>query len=147
MNVIQPDALAQILGGNPAEVAAQVDRLVASLQKLRVHMGTLMGETRPETVVSIVASQTGVSIEDILGRRRPERIVWPRHIAAWCLVEVLSLTLEQAGAALGGRDHGTAHNSKELVWQRMETDRKFRAQVESIRDLVKASGSPIGSTN
>lgn len=146
MNVIQADALTAILCGNPADIASKVDLLVGALQKLRVHLGALMGEARPETVVAIVAAQTGVSVEEIMGRRRPERIVWPRHIAAWCLVEVLALSLRDAGAALGGRDHGTMHNSKELVWERMEQDRKFRAQVEGIRDLVKAAGSPVTST-
>jgi hypothetical protein len=139
------EAFVRILGASPGTVAMEVDKLVESLQRLRVQLGALMGETPPETVLSVVASEMGVSVGEILGTRRPERIVWPRHIVAWCLIEIGGFSQEAAGVALGNRDHGTVRNSAKRVWDRMETDVRFRQRVESIRDKIKATGFSVAA--
>jgi len=132
------DPIVALLGREPAKLADEIDRLVDSLQRLRLSLGSAGGQASIGMVLGIVCRSFGVGEAALLGRSRQEQIAWPRHVAAWCLVQVIGLSLNAVGRAMD-RDHGSIHNSKEQVWARMDVDPLFRAQVERIRDEIKAN--------
>lgn len=61
-----------------------------------------------ERIIEIVASETGVTFEEMKEKHRARRKVEARMIAAYCIKLFLpDVTLKAIGQYLGGRDHST----------------------------------------
>lgn len=88
-------------------------------------------------IAARVASIFGIRYDDLFGKRRPEHIVWPRHIAMSLIYEICDESLSDVGTFFGGRDHGTVMHAIRNVKNRCEVDNRAKATVESIRALLK----------
>lgn len=75
---------------------------------------TLRGD-RVRIAIAACAIAAGMSSADLLSRKRTDKYVRPRQIAAWLLNQVIGLSLPATGNALAGRDHTTALHSVERV--------------------------------
>ncbi|MFN0067815.1 MAG: chromosomal replication initiator protein DnaA [Limisphaerales bacterium] len=82
-----------------------------------------------ESIQRSVAEHYELRLGDLLGRRRPEHIVFPRQVAMYLSREILGSTLNIIGEAFGGRDHGTVLHACRQVRDRMETDAQVRKVV------------------
>ena len=68
----------------------------------------------PDWIIHEVAQHFSLASSNIVGRRRPVRFVQARKIAVFIMRENLSMSLQDIGDALGGRDHTTImHAMKE----------------------------------
>jgi hypothetical protein len=99
-------------------VAAPLSRIaqaaeVATIGDLR-SPATLRGD-RVRIAIAACAKAAGMSSADILSRKRTDKYVLPRHVAAWLLNQVIGLSLAGTGTALAGRDHTTALHSVDRV--------------------------------
>lgn len=82
-----------------------------------------------ESIQRTVADYYELRLTDILGRRRPENIAFPRQVAMYLSREILGSSLSTIGDAFGGRDHGTVLHACRQVRDRMETDAQVRKVV------------------
>ena len=65
-------------------------------------------ETTVEFIQEAVAERFGISVEDINGRKRSKKIIYPRQIAMYLSRKLLKdKSLPELGVAFGGRDHTT----------------------------------------
>jgi chromosomal replication initiator protein len=64
-------------------------------------------------------------------------IVLPRQIAMFFAKELTSCSLYEIGSQLAFRDHATVISAVKTVSNLIQTDRKFRDDIEKIRKLLK----------
>ncbi len=76
-----------------------------------------------------VAEHFDLRISDMISKRRPENIAFPRQIAMFLARHMTESSLNTIGEAFGGRDHGTVLHACRLVKDRMEVDDHVRQVV------------------
>ncbi|MDF9826383.1 chromosomal replication initiator protein [Ereboglobus sp. PH5-5] len=70
---------------------------------------------------------------DMVSKRRPANIAFPRQIAMYLARQLTKHSLQEIGAAFGGRDHGTVIHACKTVENMMEQDPSARHSVEYLR--------------
>jgi chromosomal replication initiator protein len=79
-----------------------------------------------------VAQHFDLRLSDMISRRRPENIAFPRQIAMFLARQMTESSLHTIGEAFGGRDHGTVLHACRLVQDRMEIDAHVRQTVNNL---------------
>jgi chromosomal replication initiator protein len=69
---------------------------------------------------------------DMLSKRRPANIAFPRQIAMYLSRILTSHPLKEIGDAFGGRDHGTVIHACKTVENMMEQDETVRRNTEYL---------------
>ena len=105
-----------------------VDRVLASSAVRRPVPGR-------DLILKAVADFYHISLEDLTGTKRLQRIVVPRHVAMYLLREDGQLSLPQIGQTLN-RDHTTALHGVERIANQIETDETLRREVTAIRERL-----------
>ncbi len=85
-----------------------------------------------EVIIKRVADHFDLRVGDILGRRRPDSIAFPRQVAMFLARTLTESSLSTIGEAFGGRDHGTVLHACRAVTDRMETDSGVRKAVHQL---------------
>jgi chromosomal replication initiator protein len=79
-----------------------------------------------------VAEHFDLRLSDMVSKRRPENIAFPRQIAMFLARHLTESSLNTIGEAFGGRDHGTVLHACRLVKDRMEIDAHVRQVVSYL---------------
>lgn len=89
----------------------------------------------------------GIKREDILSKKRKEKIVRARQIIAYILREKFGVSFPTIGKKLGGRDHTTAIHSYNRVKKIIKKNKSLEKEIELICDSVnyKMSSPEIDS--
>lgn len=90
-------------------------------------------------IIQIVAEHFSISKEDIIGKKRDQKIAYPRHIAIYLIRNTLDTTLQNIGKHLGGRDHSTILNSISAIDKEISSN---NIDVISNIDIIKKKLSP-----
>jgi chromosomal replication initiator protein len=85
-----------------------------------------------ETIQKRVADHFDIRLGDMVSKRRPENIAFPRQIAMFLARQLTESSLNTIGEAFGGRDHGTVLHACRLVKGRMEVDAHVRQAVSYL---------------
>ncbi|MGE3312206.1 MAG: chromosomal replication initiator protein DnaA [Limisphaerales bacterium] len=85
-----------------------------------------------DVIIKRVADHFDLRVADILGRRRPDSIAFPRQVAMYLARTLTESSLSTIGEAFGGRDHGTVLHACRAVTDRMETDSGVRKAVHQL---------------
>lgn len=79
-----------------------------------------------------VAEHFDIRMTDMVSKRRPENIAFPRQVAMFLSRQMTENSLSAIGEAFGGRDHGTVLHACKLVKDRMEVDESVRQAVNYL---------------
>lgn len=82
-------------------------------------------------VIETVAAHYGVSVLDILARRRNPKVILPRHVAMYVLKNVSLMSLPEMGRHFD-RDHSTIHHAIEKVGELVRSDPSLKQAVETL---------------
>ena len=94
-----------------------------------------------EKIQKRVADYYNLRLSDMVSRRRPANIAFPRQIAMYLSRILTSHPLQEIGENFGGRDHGTVIHACKTVENIMDQDESVRRSVEYLKSqLAKASG-------
>lgn len=94
-----------------------------------------------EKIQKRVADYYNLRISDMVSRRRPANIAFPRQIAMYLSRILTSHPLQEIGENFGGRDHGTVIHACKTVENIMDQDESVRRSVEYLKSqLAKSSG-------
>jgi chromosomal replication initiator protein len=85
-----------------------------------------------EVIQKRVAEHYDIRLADMVSRRRPEHIAFPRQVAMFLARQMTESSLNAIGEAFGGRDHGTVLHACRLVKDRMEVDPNVRQTVHFL---------------
>jgi chromosomal replication initiator protein len=84
-----------------------------------------------------VAASYDIRLADMVSRRRPAAIVFPRQVAMFLARELTGQSYQELGSAFGGRDHGTIMHACRAVERRMKIDEALRLRVKAIETQLR----------
>lgn len=97
------------------------------------------GPDKPLTISKIqqvVAEYYGISVAEMISKRRDRHIVVPRQIAIYLAREETPSSLPAIGQAFGGRDHTTALHSWDKISGDIGEDSNLASQINGIRSRL-----------
>ena len=92
-----------------------------------------------DQILKNVAEFYRISVDDLTGAKRVQRIVVPRHVAMYLMREDGQMSLPQIGQTLK-RDHTTALHGIERIAAQFETDETLRREITAIRERLYRNG-------
>jgi chromosomal replication initiator protein len=134
------ESIARRVQSNIRELEGALNRIIAfadlsgtslTPNLVEVALADLLPQKRnipPTKVLELVASQQGVSVQDLIGQNRSAKVALPRQMAMYILREFNEISLPQIGELLGGRDHTTVMHGIKKVSE----DEKLKKQVENM---------------
>lgn len=93
--------------------------------------------TTPEAILTIVAEELGVTIDDLKGNSRRREISWARQIGMYLMRQHTELSLPRIGEEFGGKDHTTVMYSCEKMAQLKQTDQDLAQTIRKLSDRIK----------
>lgn len=111
-------------------------RAAAAPAEARSQAAHGVGRPKADDILRVVARRYGLVVADIIGRRRQRRIVQARQVAMWLMVRAGALTLQEAAAETGRRDHTTVMYGVRVVDRTPEL-------LRTARGLAEACGWPV----
>jgi len=89
-------------------------------------------------IAEYVADQMNCPLEDMLGPKRNQEIVWPRQIAVYLARELTNNSLANIGEFFGGRDHSTILHGYNKVSELLETDEEVLWLINDLKSGLQA---------
>ncbi|MBI5654306.1 chromosomal replication initiator protein DnaA [Candidatus Uhrbacteria bacterium] len=93
----------------------------------------------PRRLIEIVTGYYDLSMEEILGKSREQRLAYPRQIAMYLLREEGKCSFPAIGGHVGGRDHTTAIHACTKISDLLKTDEQLKRDISLIREKLYAS--------
>lgn len=112
--------------------------LTAALVEELVGRGAL-GRHGPITfdeIAGVVSDRYGVSVQQILSRRRTRQVALPRQIAMYLCRQLLGASYPRIGD-LFGRDHTTALHGVRAISARLKSDPGLQATVDTLEQRLQ----------
>ncbi|MCC6804619.1 MAG: chromosomal replication initiator protein DnaA [Anaerolineae bacterium] len=154
-NLMLPNHVAEMIAGraklNVRELEGIFNQVVATAQLTRQPLSAgmtediLEGYRRPREhvtiaqVLDLTAKHHGLTVEDLVGKRRTGAISQARQIAMYLVREFTSASLPQIGDAFG-RTHSTVLHSCNKIAGNLQTDAQVRTIVQDIRERLRKDG-------
>ena len=118
---------------------SSLTRREISLDLAREALGPRLEEEMGARVTPIeirqkTADAWGVSVENLISKRRTKPLTVPRQVAMYLIKTTLDLPYNEIGAMFGGRDHSTVIHSVNKVEADMASSAEFRARVHRLQD-------------
>lgn len=88
-----------------------------------------------EEIQRRVAEEFDIRVSDLTARCRTAKIAHPRQVAMYLARRCTESSLQDIGAAFGGRDHGTVIHAMRTIEQKIEKDGQLRSRVERLAGL------------
>ncbi|HRW62434.1 MAG TPA: chromosomal replication initiator protein DnaA [Bacteroidales bacterium] len=104
-----------------------IDRLVKNSKK----------ELSVDYIQKVVCDFFNLSPDLLQSRTRKREIVQARQIAMYFSKTLTKSSLASIGAMIGGKDHATVLHACKTVNNLMDTDKRFKGQIESIEKKLK----------
>jgi len=100
----------------------------------------LQNQVSIEKIQKKVTEQFNLRLQDMISKRRPSNIAFPRQIAMYLSRMMTGCSLQEIGEAFGGRDHGTVIHACKTVENMMEQDNSVKQSVDYlIKQLSKSN--------
>ncbi|MDR2597370.1 MAG: chromosomal replication initiator protein DnaA [Treponema sp.] len=90
-----------------------------------------------ETIQKAVADAYSLSVNDLKGKKRTQKIVYPRQLAMYICREMTDFSTTEIGEAFGGKDHTTVMHSIEKIQGLFITDPSLDSTIESLKRTIK----------
>jgi chromosomal replication initiator protein len=88
-------------------------------------------------IQKLVCDFYNIPVEAVKSKTRKREIVQARQIAMYFTKDLTKASLKNIGIFFGGRDHSTVIHACQTVNDLIETDKKFRQDVEEIEKRIK----------
>ncbi|MBX9258392.1 chromosomal replication initiator protein DnaA [Desmonostoc muscorum CCALA 125] len=100
----------------------------------------------PEAILTVVAENFDVSIDDLKSNSRRREISWARQIGMYLMRQHTPLSLPRIGEEFGGKDHTTVMYSCEKITQLQESDRTLAQTLRQLSDRINMKSRPRKSS-
>ena len=84
-----------------------------------------------------VAEYFSVTLDQLKAKTRKKEIVMARQVAMYFAKEYTTQSLKSIGHHFGGRDHSTVIHSVQTVSDMIDTDKRFRADIQELQKKFK----------
>ncbi len=99
---------------------------------------------RPVTLADIlraVSRQFSVSVEDLKGQSRAQKMVFPRQLAMYLCRELTSASLPKIGEEFGGRDHTTVLHAYDKIGRQRATEPEVQEALRLLQFALQAQSN------
>jgi chromosomal replication initiator protein len=93
--------------------------------------------------MEIVTTYFDITIDELLGKSREQRLAFPRQIVMYLLRHEAKCSFPAIGDHIGGRDHTTAMHACSKIAELLKKDELLKRDMSLIREklyTVSASG-------
>lgn len=104
-----------------------IDKLIKNTKK----------EISIDYIQKIVCNYYNIGIDQIQSRTRKREIVQARQVAMFFSKSLTKSSLATIGSQIGGKDHATVLHACKTVNNLLETDKRFRLQIDEIEKKLK----------
>jgi chromosomal replication initiator protein len=85
----------------------------------------------------VVCNYYNIGLEQLQSKTRKREIVQARQVAMFFSKTLTKSSLATIGSQIGGKDHATVLHACKTVNNLIETDKRFRLQVDEIEKKLK----------
>jgi chromosomal replication initiator protein len=96
-------------------------------------------------IIDSVSRFFGISVEDLLSKKRNKELVFPRQIAMYLCRTLLDMSFPNIGKAFNGKDHSTVMYAVEQISNHIEVNSELQKTVDELKKFI-SSGSPIANS-
>ena len=142
------DHLAARINATPRDLEGAFNQVVArleflgkpltleSIQEALAH-SRYTGQARPtvDKIQKATAKQFGISMEEMLSKRRARAIARPRQVAMYLAKMLTTRSLPDIGRRFGGRDHTTVIHAVKRIDQLRAEDSGLNANIETLLEI------------
>jgi chromosomal replication initiator protein len=90
-----------------------------------------------ERIQETVIDRFGISMQELVGDRRSQSIVYPRQVAMYLCRELTDSSLPKIGKKFGGRDHTTVIHATSKIAKLIQQDRSVYNLVQELTARIK----------
>jgi len=106
-------------------------------QMMKNFVKNVSREISIDYIQKLVCDFYSISVEQVKSKTRKREIVQARQISMFFAKDLTKSSLKNIGMHFGGRDHSTVIHACQTVNDLIETDKKFRGDVEEISKRIK----------
>jgi chromosomal replication initiator protein len=106
-------------------------------QMLKNFVKNTSREISIEYIQKMVCEYFTIGVDLVKSKTRKREIVQARQISMYFAKDLTKASLKTIGMHFGGRDHSTVIHACQTVNDLMETDKKFKADVEELSKRIK----------
>ncbi len=126
---------------NRTIIYCQMSHLPFSLESTRAALSGLIVPTHRrthsiDTILSILAEYFGVSLADLIGKKRNKELVYPRHMSMYILREDLDMSFPEIGREMGGKDHTTVMHGYNKIVGEIPSSLRIQTDIAKIKDRL-----------
>lgn len=88
-------------------------------------------------IQDIIANYYDITVEEIIGSKKPKNIAHPRQIAMYFCRKLIDASLPKIGEAFGGRDHTTVIYACTKIEKEMEANQSFHKTMVELEQKIK----------
>ena len=96
-----------------------------------------------DTIQRVTADFYKLSINDLKGKKRTQKIVFPRQLAMFICREMTDYSTTEIGEEFGGRDHTTVMYSIDKIQNALITDPSLDSTIENLKRQIKESSAKL----
>jgi chromosomal replication initiator protein len=139
------ELLSERVSSNIRELEGALTRLLALSSLRNEPLSRVLAEeavkgyaprTKPdittEYIQRFVSEKYGVSISDLLGKRRTQNIAQTRQLAMYLCRRLTGCSYPEIGALFGGRDHSTVIHAFRVMEEKMQEDAAFKTDIDKL---------------
>ena len=104
-----------------------IDKLIKSTKR----------EISIDYIQKVVCNYYNIGMEQLQSKTRKREIVQARQVAMFFSKSLTKSSLATIGSQIGGKDHATVLHACKTVNNLIETDKRFRLQVDEIGNKLK----------
>ena len=114
-----------------------IDTAAKALSKFESTKITQDKDISSQRIQEEVANFYKISVADMISKKRPKEIAYPRQIAMYLIREITGKSLPAIGKEFGGRDHTTVIYAHKQISDKMKTDTSLQKEMDTIKSQLK----------
>ena len=114
-----------------------IDTAAKALSNLESTKITQDKDISSQRIQEEVANFYKISVADMISKKQPKEIAYPRQIAMYLIREITGKSLPAIGKEFGGRDHTTVIYAHKQISDKMKTDTSLQKEMDTIKSQLK----------
>ena len=95
-----------------------------------------LNENNYDKIQSVVSDFYGITLEDLIGKKRHSKYILPRHIAMYLIKSEYNIPYKTIGSLFGDRDHSTVLAACEKIENELKQDYTLKLAVDTIKKKI-----------
>ena len=113
-----------------------IDTAAKALSNLESTKITQDKDISSQKIQEEVANFYKISVADMISKKRPKEIAYPRQIAMYLSKNMTDASLDSIGSLLGGRDHSTIIHGINKITDEYESNENIHNSIDTIKKKI-----------